>query len=224
MFGTPYNEFMANEMRINVCSIESKLNEPFFSKFKMIAVDAIEKYIDAIKAFEAKGGARDLYSRVDNEAEEFIRSHYCSLSDEIEDEEVLQVFDALRHSFSCYAYNGLHQLYTRQENEVWHPKITLVDRLEPNDINALDSMIKIYRGCDVGEFDDNSYGQAWTTSLEVAKDFAFRHYLSQPWFNEEKRIVVETIYSREHLLFSDQSIEFEVVVDTKKLSNIKKHT
>lgn len=201
MFGTPYNEFMANEMRINVCSIESKLNEPFFSKFKMIAVDAIEKYIDAIKAFEAKGKARDLYSFVDNEAEEFIRSHYCSLSDAIEDEEVLQVFDALRHSFSCYAYNGLHQLYTRQENEAWHPKITLVERLEPNNINELDSMIKIYRGCDVGELDCNSYEQAWTTSLAVAKDFAFRHYQNQPWFKEEKRIVVVTIYSRDHLFF-----------------------
>ncbi|MFW1531263.1 hypothetical protein ACEWAM_22355 [Vibrio parahaemolyticus] len=224
MLGTPYKEFMAKEMRINVCSIESKLNEPFFSNFKMIAVDAIEKYIDAIKAFEAKGEDRDLYSCVDNEAEELIRSHYCSLSDEIEDEEVLQVFDALRHSFSCYAYNGLHQLYTRQENEAWHPKVTLIDRLEPNDINKLDSTIKIYRGCDVGEFDTNSYGQAWTTSLDVAKDFAFRHYQSQLWFKKEKRIVVETIYSRDHLLFSDQSIEFEVVVDTKKLSNVKKHT
>jgi len=224
MFSTSYYEFMSNDMKINVCSIESKLSEQFFAEFKNIAIDAIEKYIDAIMAFEAKGVERDLYSCIDNEAEEFIRSHYCTLSDKVEAEDALQVFDALRHSFSCYAYNGLHQLYTRQENESWHPKVTLVDRLEPNDIDSLDSRITIYRGCDVGEFDNKLYGQAWTTSLVVAKDFAFKHYQSQPWFKKEKRTVVETIYSKEHLLFSDQTIELEVVVDVKKLIAVQKHT
>jgi len=200
-------------MRIDVSSIESKLSEPSFAEFRSSAIDAIEKYIDAIRAFETKGIGRYLLSHADNEAEEFIRSDYCNLAEAIEDEAVLQVFDALRHSFSCYAYNGLHQLYTRQENESWHPKIKLVERLEPNDIDSLDSMIKIYRGCDVGEFDKESYGQAWTTSLDVAKNFAFEHYQSQQWFKTENRIVVETIYSRDHLLFSQQSVEFEVVVD-----------
>lgn len=224
MFDTPYYEFMSNDMRINVCSIESKLNEPFFSDFKIIAIDAIREYIDVIMAFEAKGIKPDLLSFVDNEAEESIRSHYCKLSDDIKDEDVLQVFDALRHSFSCYAYNGLHQLYTRQENECWHPKITLVARLEPNDIESLYPMIKIYRGCDAHEFDNESYGQAWTTSLNVAKDFAFKHYQSQPWFREENRVVVETIYPSEHLLFSDQSVEYEVVVAIEKLRNVQKQT
>ena len=224
MFSTPYFYFMSNYMKIDVFSIESKLSEPFFAKFKSIAIDAIEKYIDAIKALEAKNVERDLPSITDNEAEEIIRSHYCKLADDIEDEDVLQVFDALRHSFSCYAYNGLHQLYTRQENESWHPKIMLVDRLEPNDIDSLDPKIKIYRGCDVGEFDNEAYGQAWTTSLDVAKDFAFKDYQSQPWFKEENRIVVETIYSREHLLFSYQFVEFEAVVDVEKLGIVRKHT
>jgi len=175
-------------------------------------------------SFEAKGAASNLLTFEDNEAEEFIRSHYCKLADQIEDEDVLQIFDALRHSFSCYAYNGLHQLYTRQENESWHPKITLVNRLEPNDIDSLDEELKIYRGCDVGEFNKELYGQAWTTSLNVARDFAFKHYQYQQWFKEENRIVVETIYSRDDLLFSDQSIEFEVVVDIEKLGDVRKHT
>jgi hypothetical protein len=121
----------------------------------------------------------------------------------IEVEVAIQLFDALRNSFSCYAYNGIHQLYTRQENESWYPKIKLVERLEPNDIDSLDEMIKIYCGCDAGEFNNYSYGQAWTTSLDVASDFAFKHYQNQDWFKKENRIVVETIYPRDHLLFSD---------------------
>jgi hypothetical protein len=224
VFGALYSDFMANNMRIDVSSIESKLSEPFFAEFRSSAIDVIEKYIDAIRSFEAKGIGRALLSHTDNEAEEFIRSHYCELTDAIENEAVLQVFDALRHSFSCYAYNGLHQLYTRQENECWHPKVRLVERLEPNDIDSLDSMIKIYRGCDVGEFINESYGQAWTTSLDVAKDFAFKHYQNQNWFKAENRIVVETTYSRDHLLFSQQSVEFEVVVDIEKLGNVQRHT
>lgn len=223
MFDRPYSDFMANNMRIEVSSIESKLSEPYFSEFRSRAIDAVEKYIDAIRAFEAKGIGRDLLSYTDNEAEEFIRLHYCKLKEAIEDEAVLQVFDALRHSFSCYAYNGLHQLYTRQENETWHPKIKLVERLEPNDIDSLESRIKIYRGCDIREFNNRSYRQSWTTSLGVAKDFAFKHYQGQSWFKPENRIVVETIYSRDHLLFSQQSGEFEVVVDIEKLSKVRKH-
>ena len=121
MFSISDIDFMTNDMRIDVASIEAKINEPFFTKFKSIAVDAIAKYIEAIKAFEALGIKRDLFSHIDNEAEEFTRSHYCNLADMIENEAVLQVFDTLRYSFSCYAYNGLHQLYTRQENQSWHP-------------------------------------------------------------------------------------------------------
>ena len=223
MFSISDIDFMTNNMRIDVASIESKLNEPFFTKFKSIAVDAIAKYIEVIKAFEVLAIKRDLFSHIDNEAEEFIRSHYCNLADMIEDEAVLQVFDTLRYSFSCYAYNGLHQLYTRQENQNWHPKIKLIEILEPNDIESLESMIKIYRGCDITEHEKGSYGQAWTTSLETAKEFAFIHYQNQDWFLSGNRVVLETNYYREHLLFSNQSVEFEVVVNTSRLVNVRKH-
>lgn len=224
MFGTQYYEFMSNDMRFDVYSIESKLNEPFFVKFKSSAVDFIKKCIDEIMTFEASGIERDLYSISDNVAVEAIRLHYCKLADNIKDEDVLQVFDALRHSFSCYAYNGLHQLYMRQENESWHPKIILAARLEPNDIKSLAPIIKIYRGCDIHEFDNGSYGQAWTTSVDIANDFAFKHYQNQPQFKKKNRIVVETIYSRDDVLFSHQYVEHEVVVDIKKLGIVKKYT
>ena len=224
MFSISDFEFMANKMKIDVCTVEAKLNEPFLSDFKEIAVEAIGKYIEEIKRFESLNPERDPYSFSDNEAEEFIRSHYCDLSDRIHNEKVLQVFDALRHTFSCYAYNGLHQLYTRQENENWHPKIRLTEVLTPNDIDTLPTMVKIYRGCDAAEYENRLYGQAWTTSLQVAKDFAYKHYENQDWYNYHDRTVLETVYSRDYLLFSHQSVEFEVVVDTRELQNVRKHT
>lgn len=224
MFSDSDRKFMQEEMNIVVDSIESKLNEPFFSGYKQIAIDSISKYINAITKFEATGKPRDLYSGTDNEAEEFIRSHYCNSINGINCSDAIQVLDALRHSFSCYAYNGLHQLYTRQENESWHPKIKLTQILTPNDIDTLDEELALYRGCDISELENNSYGQAWTTSLEEAEKFAYTHYQDQPWFDKSKRIVLKATCSKNHVLFSDQSIEHEVVVDESKMVDVHKHT
>ncbi|MBB5186639.1 hypothetical protein HNQ57_000900 [Zhongshania antarctica] len=224
MFSNSDHDFMTENMKISVETLEEKLNEPFFSEFKDIAVDAISKYIDAIKNYEASGVPRDLFSGRDNEAEETIRKHYCEISDGIDRIEIIEVMDALRHSFSCYAYNGLHQLYTRQENECWHPKICLTDVLEPNDIEALPQTITLYRGCDASEFECNSFGQAWTTSLEMAENFAYRTYRSQPWFDVTNRAVLEVSYCKDDVLFSDQSIEYEVVVDVQKLTGVRRRT
>ncbi len=224
MFSFPDFEFMTKNMKFDVSSIESKLNEPYFTEFKAIAVEAIERFIEAIKNHETSGIERDLFSHTDNMAEEFIRSHYCKLADRIENDAVLQVLDALRHSFSCYAFNGLHQLYTRQENHCWHPKIRLTEVLKPNDISSLSPLVKLYRGCDISEFENGLYGQAWTTSLKVAKDFAHTHYQSQDWFNASNRVVLVTTCSRKNILFSNQSVEFEVVVVVNSLKNIRRYT
>lgn len=215
---------MANNMKIVVESIESKMNEPFFSEFKEIATSSISKYIEAIKDFEASGQQRDLMCTVDNQAEEAIRVHFCEIVEQMSNDDAFQVLDALRHSFTCYAYNGLHQLYTRQENEVWHPKIVLTEVLEPNDIESLPDSLTLYRGCDVGEFENHTFGQAWTTSLECAEEFAYVHYRDQAWFDESRRIVLETRYNKTDVLFSCQSSEFEVVVDAGKLGAVRIHS
>ena len=223
MFIDSDREFMSKNMKIVVESIESKLNEPFFFEFKEVAITAVSKYIEAIKEFEASGLPRKLNCFKDNEAEESINSHFCEVASEIVNSEAFQVFDALRNSFVCYAYNGLHQLYTRQENECWHPKIVLTEVLEPNDIDSLPQVLILYRGCDISELENLSFGQAWSTSLESAKKFAYTNYLGQDWFDENNRIVLETRYSRDHALFSNQSVEYEVVVDVGKLDGVRKY-
>ena len=225
MFSDSDRDFMANNMKIVVESIESKLNEPFFAGFKEIATDAVSQYIRAIREFEASGVRRNLTNGQDNKAEKSIRTHFCDITDAIEENsDAYQVLDALRHSFSCYAYNGLHQLYVRQENESWHPKVWLTEVLEPNDINSLPRTLTLYRGCDIRELENKSFGQAWSTSLKVAKEFAYTHYRNQDWFDENCRVVLEATYSRDHVLFSDQSIEYEVVVDVATLGGVHKHT
>ncbi|MGK3369205.1 hypothetical protein [Citrobacter youngae] len=223
MFNHSDHDFLANNMKIIVSSIESKLDEPFFIEYRSKAIDTISKYIAAIRKLEQSDIKRELYSNNDNEAEEFIRSHYCDLVKSIRNNDAIQIFDALRHSFSCYAYNGLHQLYTRQENENWHPKIRLTEVLFPNDIDLLNEILTLYRGCDISEFKDKEFGQAWTTSLNVAEDFAYNHYSGQEWFDTEKRVVLKTTYSKNHVLFSDQSIEYEVAIDTKKLDHVQRY-
>lgn len=224
MFSESDRYFMTNNMKIVVESIESKLNEPFFAEFKEIAIEAISQYITIIKEFEASGMHRDLTSGHENPAEEAIRERHCEITDGMCNSDADQVMDALHHSFACYAYNGLHQLYTRQENECWHPKIELTEVLEPNDIDSLPQVLTLYRGCDIGELERNSFGQAWTTSLEAAEAFAYTHYRGQDWFDEDNRIVLVTRYSRDYVLFSDQSIEYEVVVDVDKLDGVSEHT
>ncbi|MEQ5053753.1 hypothetical protein ABN154_18385 [Klebsiella michiganensis] len=207
-------------MKIVVGSIESKLNESFFADFKLIAIDTISKYIMVIKKLKASGVKRNLYSFEENDAEKFIRSHYYEIVKSINNDDVIQVFDAIRHSFGCYAYNGLHQLYTRQENEDWHPTVKLTEILTPNDINSLDDTLELYRGCDISEFENMNFGQAWTTSLDIAKSFAYDHYSNKIWFDKNKRVILKTTYSREYVLYSDQTIEHEVVIDTSKLDTV----
>ncbi len=215
---------MSENMKIVVESIEDKLNEPFFFEYKEVAIAAVSICIEAIKRFEASGlrGSSELFR--DNQAEEAINAHFCKVSEKILSDDVLQVLDALRYSFMSYASNGLHQLYTRQENECWHPKIFLTEILEPNDIDSLPPVITLYRGCDIGELENNSFGQAWSTSLESARKFAYTNYLGQDWFNENSRVVLEARYRKEYVLFSDQSVEYEVVVDPGKLEGVRKHS
>ncbi len=224
MFQLSDYDFISKNMNIDVRSIESKISEPFFAEYKSIAIESVQAFIEAIKEFEASGKERELYSGIDNEAEQYINSYALKHLANVKDMNIYQVLDVLRHAFASYAYNGLHQLYTRQENEGWYPKIVLTEILMPNDIDLFEEIITIYRGCGYSEFKSKKFGQAWTTSLRIAKDFAYVHYQGQEWFKEDERTVLVTKYSKDDVLFSDQSIEFEVVVNVNRLENVQIHT
>jgi hypothetical protein len=95
--------------------------------------------------------------------------------------------------------------------------------LKPNDISVLSSSIDVYRGCDISEFNSKRYGQSWSTSIEVAKKFAYQHYNSQPWYKKEKRCVLKATIKKESVFFSRQNhYEKEIAVNIEKLSNVQK--
>lgn len=85
MFSDSDREFMAKNMKIVVTSIESKINEPLFIELKEIAIDAVSKYIRAIKEFEASGVRRNLTCWEENMAEASICAHFTKISEGIDD-------------------------------------------------------------------------------------------------------------------------------------------
>ncbi|EPT9140340.1 hypothetical protein ACVTKY_004393 [Klebsiella michiganensis] len=224
MFSNFAIEFMAKNMKITVSSIESKLNEDLFASFRSKIVDAIEYYIVTIHKFELSGGVRNQTGFEKNAAEKDIFSYHESLSKSLKDEVVKSICDSLRHAFCSYASGGIHQLYSNQENGNWYPEIILTEILTPNDIDSLNETLTLYRGCDIGELESKEFRQAWTTSLNVAEHFAYTNYLGYDGFDINKRVVLETTYPKEHVLFSKQSVEYEVVINTRMLGCVRKHS
>ena len=217
-------EFIARSMKIDLKSLYEKFDEEEIRNHKNELVGAVTEFVQAIVDQNESGVVHDIFSFEDSPAEAIINKRFCDLSDEFSNEDTKAVLDSLRHAFCSFAFGGLHQLYTRQENEVWYPKIVLDEELKPNDIDALPENITLYRGTDFAEFTSKNFGQSWTTSKDVAYDFAFRHYAAQPWFEESERLVLNTKISRKYVYFSNQSCEFEVVIDTSKLTEVRKCT
>lgn len=214
-------KFISEQMRINIDALYQRLNEQDMSAYKEAIVKSLYYYINAIKVQQARGFKNTPLTFSDSPAENAINQYYLEHFNSVEDDEVKGVTDSLRHAFCSFAYGGLHQLFTCQENEVWYPQVLLDSELLPNDISELPELILLYRGTDRQEYETENYGQSWTTSYQVASDFAYKHYQSQPWFNENKRLILTTTYPKEGVYFSDQQCEFEVVIDTSKIGSVR---
>ena len=221
MFEQSEEIFMSEEMSINLADLNTTLDKPELNHYKNIIVQAVQFFIKQIQAQQNTNWKPTPFSCNDSPAELAINQYYFDHFDSIDNLLVSEISDSLRHAFCSFAYGGLHQLFTRQENEMWYPEIILSRELKPNDISSLPDVVILYRGTDRSEFDTKNFGQSWTTKLEVAKDFAFRHYDSQPWFDASNRIVLQTTYLKSDVYFSNQSCEYEVVVNTSKLQTVQ---
>jgi hypothetical protein len=224
MLSAEDKEFICKEMKISLESIESKLSEHFLSPYKNQLEDAISYFICSIHAQNKIGYKLESNSFQDSPAEKEINKYYIEQSEVWGETEASSVFETLRHAFCSFAYNGLHQLFTRQENEGWYPKVILDEELKPNDINELPSIVTLYRGTDIAELNSENYGQSWTTCKNIARDFAFKHYSGQPCFKDNERVVLETKISKKHAYYSNQSCEYEVVLNASKITCVKKIT
>jgi len=201
-------EFLSERMSFDAAWLENEFSSPAFIAHKPMLGSYISELISCLEK---------------NNSEEEILSCFNQKEQSINDERLYEVIDSLMHAFTSYASGGLFDLYVYQSNESWYPKILLKSELKPNDILELPSKLDIYRGCNETEFTTRKYGQSWSTSFEVAKEFAYQHYTSQIWYKKENRCVLKASVFRENVFFSRQSHhEKEVAVNIGKLINVKK--
>jgi hypothetical protein len=202
------SDFLSNNLSIDIDWLEQELNSPKIIQFKQILGLFISSAIDLLGK--------------NNSEKEILELFKLSIASN-DNEKLYEIIDSLRQAFTSYASGGLFDLYIYQSNESWYPKIVLKSVLKPNDISVLSSSIDVYRGCDISEFNSKRYGQSWSTSIEVAKKFAYQHYDSQPWYKKEKRCVLKATIKKESVFFSRQNhYEKEIAVNIEKLSNVQK--
>lgn len=214
-------EFISKKMKISLESINTKLKEDCLSIDRYKIESAISFFIQAITNQHASGYEFNFDTLEDSPAEIEINNYYSELHEEITTSEAKIALDSIRHAFASFAYNGLHQLFTHQENEYWYPKIILDCELKPNNIDSLPEIIIIYRGTDISEYNNSEYGQSWTTNEHVAREFAFTHYADQDWFTNENRIILKTSYPRNFVYYANLAPEYEVAIDTSKIGKFE---
>ena len=204
-FNKELHQFLTDEMCIDAKDLIGKIHELECSAH----INDIYKIIGEFFATVQEKGV-----------EEKIQSVFLNHEHLFDNKHAYEIIDPLRHAFDGFAYGGLHQLYTRQENEAWYPKIRLTRELKPNDIATLDFIVTIYRGCSTSEHPSKEYGQSWSTSKNVADKFAYVHYQHQPWFKPEDRVVLQSTIHKTDIYYSNQDCEFEVVVDVNLLGEV----
>jgi hypothetical protein len=201
-------DFLSENMSIDVDWLEREFNSPDLIPSKKL----IESYISSLVCAASH-----------KKPKEKILEKFEAVTPLNEKTDNYEIFESLRHAFTSFTTGGLFDLYVYQSNESWYPKIVLKSELKPNDIENLSGTIDIFRGCNISEFDCNKYGQSWSTSMQVAKEFAYKHYASQSWYEEEKRCVLKAIIKKEDVLFSRQNHhEKEIVVNIDKLVSVQK--
>lgn len=195
-------------MSIDIDWLEQEFNSSGIRQFKQILESFISNAINLIERQNSK--------------EEILKLFESSIASN-KGKELYEIIDSLRHAFTSYVSGGLFDLYVYQSNESWYPKIVLKSELKPNDISVLPNSIDIYRGCDVSELSSKIYGQSWSASIEVANEFAYQHYNSQPWYKKDKRCVLKATIKKENIFFSRQNhYEKEIAVNIEKLVHVQK--
>lgn len=200
------HQFLTNEMCIDTQDLTEKINSLGYGSHVRDICRMIEDFIISLNK---------------DDAEEEIQRIFLKYEHLFDNEHAYAIIDPIRHAFAGFAYGGLHQLFTRQENEAWYPKVLLTKELKPNDIGTLGETVEIYRGCSMNEHMTHKYGQSWSTSKNVAEQFAYVHYQNQPWFNLQDRAVLRSIIPKTGILYSKQECEFEIVVNVDLLGKVR---
>lgn len=198
---------LRDDMSIDIEHLMSKLRSSSMSRYTNESLDILEFFVTSL-------GCKNPKDKINHVAKKY--------EDTISDGEFETFIDSMRHAFVAFSQGGLHDLFLYQENQAWYPKVRLKQVLNPNDIHSLNEVITLYRGCDIYENNNGKYGQSWSTSEDVSREFAFVHYSSEVWFNRTSRCVLKATLHRDNVYYSDQKKhEREVVVDTTKLMGVQ---
>jgi hypothetical protein len=165
----------------------------------------------------------EIFKISDNNNSFSIRSEIDSKFTTINNSTLYKILDPLRKWYVDFCYGGIMQAYKGIDAEFWYPKIIFKEKIE-SDILELPEKITLYRGTSIDEYDSKSYGQSWSLSKKVAKEFAYKYY-SDEWKRKSlklDRIVLKMIVNRKHVLFYEKDSlpnEEEVIIDSKSYNN-----
>lgn len=198
-------DFLKETMNVDIDHLMHKLTSKDIVKYKDKIIDQIHKFIKvASSSDEHCAEINKQYNSTDNSQADL-------------------VLDSIRVAIYSFCKGGLKGLWIYQENQDWYPKIILKEIIEPNDIEKLPEILTIYRGGDLSEYNNSQYGQAWTTSFDIAKHFSYTQYCDNSWFKEYNRSVFKAQISKNDIFYSNQeNHEKEIIVDTCKLIKISR--
>ncbi|RUM45467.1 MAG: hypothetical protein DSY46_02755 [Hydrogenimonas sp.] len=212
MFEEDIKNVLVSDMSIDISHLLMKTSSEEMSCYRTLAVSTITSFVNALK----EQNQNKKIEKINEIASQIKTKNQCPV--------FLEFIDSLRHAFISFSKGGLSELFIYQENESWYPKIVLNKILDPNDIDNLKQTVHVYRGCDLSEYKNQKYGQSWTTSKQVAYEFAYQHYNAQPWFEKKNRVLLSGYIDKEHIYYSNQSkYEREIALNPTQLYNIKSY-
>ncbi len=207
-------ENFLKQMHIDVESVIRKLGS---TDVKPSAKE-IESYIGAVGENFLKGVATpDLQAIIQNE--------FISRKPKMTTAVATDVLDSIRHALNSFISGGVKELYFYQENEAWYPKVVIASTIDVSEIINYPDLITVYRGCSNQELESGTFKQSWSTSIDVAREFAFSHYAQEQWFTKDERVIVKAIIPKQGVYLTRIAHhEREVIVNTELLSSIEKCT
>jgi len=140
-----------------------------------------------------------------------------------EDSKEYPILDVICHCFISFKENGIVRMYKYRLTESWYPKVMITKFIGiREDIDELDEEILIFRGTSQEEFDSGIFGQSWSLSKNIAKEFAFSTYKREAHYKNTLRVVLSTIIKKDSIFFYDKNSkehkrEDEVIINTKTL-------
>ncbi|MGB5792963.1 hypothetical protein [Poseidonibacter sp.] len=220
MFKEKINNYLTKEICICPIFLEKILIK--YSTEKQLIEEYLEYLIDYSFPYNYPVIGSLEWHKNDKDYEKYYTSFWEN--NDINDEKpYYELFDNFWRIIKHFKSNGIIFAYEKMDSEdLYYPKIILNKYYgNDDDINELDESITIYRGTSRDEYDSGDFSQSWSLSYDIAKKFAFEHYI---WCKQGTcRVILKTDITKSDIFyFNKNNTEQEVIVNSNKLdkSNI----